>query len=117
MELEALLQVLDCLSLYQAQQIIIEILEKNLVVREWMVTYWRPQMMESGPGNKLYHTKYEKWIEECDVLYLHIIIRRLIIESGFIEESLKKKLLVEQEDGTSAIRKFELDTIKDHPSG
>ncbi|KAF7940751.1 uncharacterized protein EAE97_006937 [Botrytis byssoidea] len=71
MEQEALIQAFDRLSACEAQRIIIELLEKNLVG----------------------------------------IVRFLICENDLIKESLKKKLLVEEKDGTFATRKFETDAI------
>ncbi|TGO33464.1 hypothetical protein BHYA_0244g00010 [Botrytis hyacinthi] len=105
---EVLLQAVDDLRTYKTQRIMIEILEKNFVVREW---FWKHLGLEMIHGNQLELTKVIDIIKKLPLSSVRRITRVLIIDNGFIEECLKKKLLVEQKDGTFATRKLEPDAI------
>lgn len=102
---EALVQAVGCLPAYEAERIAIEILEKNLFFRVWFGRYWGPEMMRSGNENELDLTKCINWTKESHLSSLQKLIRSLIIDNGFIEKSLKKKL-VEQKDGSFTSRDF-----------
>ncbi|KAF7946546.1 hypothetical protein EAE96_009543 [Botrytis aclada] len=110
--------VLKSLAAYTIQQILTEVLEKNLVVREWFEKKWGLKMIEDGTRTKLDHAAFACWFKERHPLSIQSIIRDLCFGNELIMELLKKKLLVEQEDGTFAIRELELelDAIKGHLS-
>ncbi|KAF7918896.1 hypothetical protein EAE99_001398 [Botrytis elliptica] len=103
--LRAVLHAVHCLPVHEAQRIVIEVLKKDLQVREWFGRYWGPEMMRSGNENELDLTKCINWIKESHLSSLQKLIRSLIIDNGFIEKSLKKKL-VEQKDGSFTSRDF-----------
>lgn len=105
MEQEALLQAINSLQVCEARRIVIELLEKNVVVKEW---FFAPYMR---PGNQLELAIISDIIKTDSLSSLQGSIGCLISEHDLIKERLKKKLLVEQKDGTFAIRKLEPDAI------
>ncbi|TGO57419.1 hypothetical protein BOTNAR_0201g00050 [Botryotinia narcissicola] len=108
MEQEALIQAFDRLSAYEAQRIVIELLEKNVVIREWFRKHWDLEMIH---GNQLEIAKIIDVIKKTSLSNLQDVVRYLISENDLIKERLKKELLVEQKDGTFVTRKFETDAI------
>ncbi|THV45508.1 hypothetical protein BGAL_0480g00050 [Botrytis galanthina] len=108
MEQEALFQAFDRLSAYEAHRIVIELLEKNVVVRQW---FWKHWSLEIIHGNQLELAKIIDVIKIISLSSLQGSNKYLISENDLIKERLKKKFLVEQKDGTFAIRKLEPDAI------
>ncbi|KAF5869532.1 uncharacterized protein Bfra_010726 [Botrytis fragariae] len=101
------------LPAYKIQETLMEVLEKNFVVREWFEKHWGLKMIEK----KLDRTGLIRWFKECHPLFLQSIIRNLIFENELIDELLKRKFLIEQKNGTFAPRKFKPSVTKGHPSG
>ncbi|TEY78608.1 hypothetical protein BOTCAL_0047g00330 [Botryotinia calthae] len=112
-----LFEAISSLPASKIHGMLMVILEKNLVFREWSEKHWNSKMIESGTEKKLDRTRFLNWIKKFDDFNLYLITRNLIWQNETIEELFKKKLLVEQKDGTFAIRKFELDAIGGHSSG
>ncbi|KAM0141088.1 hypothetical protein ACHAO1_001863 [Botrytis cinerea] len=101
--LEVLLQAVEQLSTDKAQRIVMEILDRNAIARDW---FEEQGGLKTTPGHTPDREESINLIKTIGVSNLRRVIRVFIIENGFIEEILQKKLLVEQKDGTFTIRDF-----------